>query len=923
MAAILFAAVAPLLLSAQKGSITGKIIDAKLAEGLIGCSVRLEDGGGAITDYDGNYVIQNVPVGTHKMVISYTGYQTKEINGIAVKNGESTIVDISMEEYSSQMISEVVIVATARRESMASLTILQKNSAMIADGISAETIRRTPDRTTGDVIRRVSGASIQDSKFAVIRGLNDRYNIAMLNGAMLSSSEPDRKAFSFDIFPSSLLDNLIVVKTASPDLPGEFAGGAIIMNTKDLPEDNYLNVNVSGGINNITTFKPYTTSQTGSTDWLGYDDGSRALPAGIPASDVFRSLPKDEKINLSQNFRNDWGLVEKSSAAPNLGVQLTGGLVTPADRKVQAGATFALSYNNNNRLQDAQRADFDNSGQLFRFNDIQFRNNVLLGALLNSAIKINKRHQITLQGTYASNSNNSVIVRNGDDFEQQRFIRSNSIEYTENHLLTTRLAGEHALNDNGLKLGWGGGFNRSTRDVPSLRRMFYTLNYDADEGESYQAFVPFGSADPFRSGRFYSTLTEDIVNGNLDLYVPFALFGQKQYLKIGGLYQGKDRVFDARVMGFIRSTVAGFNWNLLRMPQDSIFLPEHMYNKGFVMDEITNASDAYTGQSGLSAGYAMFENKFGNRVKLAWGARMESFRQQLQSTDYTGALVDIDRTTTNLLPSANLTFILNENNQLRLSASQTVTRPEFREIAPFGFYDFYLNAGIVGNPNLEPGKILNLDVRYELYPGANQLFSVSLFYKKFNNPIEFTFSSQGAGTRTFTFQNIAAADNYGLEVEIRKNFDFISPALENLSFFGNAALIRSTLDLSNTSSFDPNRALQGQSPYIVNTGLSYNMTDLGLNTTLVYNIIGDRIAQVGTVGYGDIYEQHRHLLDFQISKRIGERGEVKLTWGDILRPDFVYYQDNNANHKFDEGADNVMQRINFGSNITLGLSYRF
>ncbi|MBK8554673.1 MAG: TonB-dependent receptor [Lewinellaceae bacterium] len=920
---LLLVAATPFLLFAQKGTITGKVIDKKLAEPLIGCAIRLDDGaGGAVTDYEGQYMIQNVPVGSHKITISYPGYQTKEINEIIVKNGEATSVDVSMEDNSA-VISEVVIVATARKESMGALTILQKNSPMIADGISAESIKRTPDRTTGDVIRRVSGASIQDNKFAVIRGLSDRYNIAMLNGALLSSSEPDRKAFSFDIFPSSMLDNLIVVKTATPDLPGEFAGGAILLNTKDIPEENYIRANVSGTYNSITTFKPYTVSNSGATDWLGTDDGSRALPSDFPDSQTFIGLSKDEKIKLSQEFPNDWGLQDKKSALPNIGVQLSGGLVSAADKAVQTGAIFALSYNNGNKLQDALRADYDNSGKLFEFNDRQFKNTVLLSGLANFGMKVNNRHKFNFQTTYSSNTSNAVVLRTGDDLEQQRFISSNTVEYTENHLLTTRLTGEHNLNANGMKLTWGGGFNRSTRDVPSLRRMFYLKNYEAEEGEPFRAFVPYGSADPFRSGRFYSNLGENIYNANIDYALPFQLFGQKQTFKTGALHQRKDRVFDARVMGFIRSTVAGFNSSLLFLPQDSIFQPSSIYNKGFVLDEITNASDAYNGQSALNAAYAMFDNKFGERWRITWGVRMENFRQKLQSVDYSGGDVDIDRSTTNLLPSANITYILNEKNQLRASASKTVTRPEFREIAPFSFYDFYLNAGISGNPSLTPGEILNFDLRYEIYPGQNQMLSVSTFYKMFNNPIEFTFSSLGAGTRNFFYQNIPSAENFGVELEIRQQLDFVGAGWENVMVFGNAALIKSKLDLSNVSAFDEKRALQGQSPYIVNVGVSYNHPVTGLSATLVYNSIGDRISQVGTDGYADIYERHRNLLDFSVSKRIGQRGEVKLTYGDILRPDFIYYQDNNANHKYDEDVDNLMQSIKFGSNISLGFGYRF
>lgn len=912
----------PLFLSAQTGAISGKIIDAKLAEGLIGASIRLDDGvGGAVTDLDGFFTIRNVEPGQHKITINYTGYQPKTIGDIQVKSSETTTVDVAMEEPSvGATISEVVVVAKASRESMSALTILQKTSPVIADGISAESIKRTPDRTTSDVIRRVSGASIQDNKFAIIRGLSDRYNIAMLNGALLSSTEPDRKAFSFDLFPSSMLDNLMIMKTASADLPGEFAGGAILINTRDIPDRNYLSINVSGGINNVTTFQPYLKGVGGKTDWLGLDNGTRALPQGYPASDAFISATRQEKIEYSKMFENDWAITEGSSARPNMGFQLSGGVVKDLNEKMQFGSTFGISYNNSNRLQDADRYDFDTQSQLFEFNDKQFRNNVLWGALLNNSLKINNLHKISVQGTYSTNTDNSITQRDGSDFEQQRYIRATAIEYTENHLLTTRLSGEHSLTESGIKLNWGGGYNRSSRNVPSLRRMFFTKNFDADETEPFRAFVPI-QADPFRSGRFYSDLSEDVYNGNADFTLPFAIKGHKQSIKIGGLYQKKDRSFDARVMGWTRKA-AGFNSSLLLLPQDRIFADSNITDRGFVMGEITNKSDAYLAHSQLNAAFILFDNKIGEKLRASWGVRVENFRQQMNTYDYSQNAVNVDLKSTDWLPSINLTYAFNDKHQVRLSASQTVTRPEFRELSPFAFYDFYLNAGIIGNPELTRGTIKNFDLRYEMYPGQNQLFSASVFYKKFDNPIEFTFSSQGAGTRTFTYQNVPGATNYGAELEIRKNLAFIDERLDNLTIFANGALIRSTIDLSNTASYDTTRALQGQSPYIINAGVTWTLPDWGLATTLVYNVIGDRVAQVGTTGYADVYERHRNLLDFQLSKRFGDRGEVKLTWSDILRPYFLYYQDNDSNHRYNEDKDNIMQRINYGSTVTLSVGYR-
>ncbi|HAD14926.1 MAG TPA: hypothetical protein DCF33_21065, partial [Saprospirales bacterium] len=785
----------PSFLIAQTGIIAGKVIDAKTAETLIGVSVRLENGGGAITDLDGNFRILNVTPGKHKISLNYTGYAQKTVEDIDVKANEVATVEIVLEEPVAQTLTEVVVVAKAKKESTSALTIFQKTSIAIADGISSETIKRTPDRTTGDVIRRISGASIQDNKFAVIRGLNDRYNVAMLNGALLPSTEADRKAFSFDLFPSSMIDNLVVMKTASADLPGDFAGGAIIVNTKDIPESNYLSVNVSAGINNITTFKPYLSSPGGNTDWLGIDDGGRALPSSFPTTTAYNSAVSADKVRFSQSLPNDWAITENSSAAPNTSFQITSGLVTNTDKKVQFGSTIALSYSNQNRIQDAERNRFDLQRQLVAYRDKQFRNNVLWGALMNSALKIGNTQKLIFQASYTTNTNNSINSREGSDFDREQYIRFSAVEFTENHLLTTRVGGEHLLTPSGVKLTWGGGYNRSTRDIPSLRRMTYAKNFDSEEGDPYYAVIQPGSANLNLGGRFYSDLAENTLSGNLDLNIPFKVLGEKQIIKAGGLYQQRDRAFNARVLGY---TATGYPANLFILPQDQIFNPENIKaSNGFIISDITNPSDAYTASAALTAGYVLGDFKLFEKLRFSAGARLENYDMEVNSFYFGGQQVNSVLKNADLLPSANLTYSLNEQHQLRLSASKTLSRPEFRELSPFAFYDYEEEASVQGNPNLVRGTIANYDLRYEWYPGQNQLFSVSLFYKDFINPIERNFSSTGGGTASFGFQNVASAQNYGVEVEGRKNFDFLGGWGENLLLFTNVAFIGSTIDLTN------------------------------------------------------------------------------------------------------------------------------
>jgi TonB-dependent receptor len=903
---------------AQSGTISGKLFDAKSTDVIIGATVRLDGGAqGAVSDFDGNFTVRNVPAGTHKIQISFLGYQTKAIDQIVVNAGQDSYISIALEEESvGQNLKEVVIVADVRKETQTALTMLQKNAPMIADGISAQTIRLTPDRTTGDVIKRISGASIQDNKFAVIRGLADRYNLAMLNGSLLTSTEPDRRAFSLDMFPSAMLDNLVVMKTASADMPGEWAGGAIMISTRDIPAKNFFNLSFSGGYNTLATFKEGLDAQGGKRDWLGFDDGSRNLPTAMPSRMDYVNLPLEERLAISRNFKNNWALNQTSSVAPNLGTQMSAGFVKKVGEEGEWGTTIATTYSNNNSLQQGERNDFDISGQLFGFTESQAQNNISLGVLANTAYKFNARHKIGIQALHSTNTTETIATREGSNFETEQYIRSNTVEFIENHVLTTRLSGDHQLGK--YKLNWSGGYNKMDRSTPNTRRAFASKNFEAEEDEPFRIDLPPGSATRDRGAIFYSELDEDVYNGQADFSMPYKAWGQKHNLKIGTLYQGKSRGFAARNLGYIRAKSSKFDFNIVNNSTfATVFDTSNIKESGFVVDEITNLFDAYTGSSDLTAGYILMENVLAPRVRVSYGVRMERFNQKLDSYDQTAQPVNVDQTYVDWLPSLNAKYEVNEKTNLRLSLSKTTSRPEFREIAPFPFYDYFLQATVIGNPALVRTQIYNADLRWEIFPGGNQLITASLFYKHFNNPIEYTLSSLGAGSNNRSYQNIETARSYGIEFEGRKNLAFLlGDAGANWTAFANVALIQSRIDVSNLNTADAKRPLQGQSPYVVNTGVSYGNVEWGLNTMLILNVVGDRLSQVGTSIYPDIYERHRPVLDFSVVKDFG-RTQLKFTASDLLRRDLVMYQDNNQSHKYEADKDSVFQRGNRGSTVSL------
>jgi outer membrane receptor protein involved in Fe transport len=905
-----------------KGKIIGQVSDSK--ESIIGANVVIKGTQtGSTTDIDGNFSIE-VASGTYSLVITYVGYKTKEISNITVTEGQSITTNATLEEE-GQIFKEVVITASVtdmKRENIDQLQKLKKNSSVISDFISAESIRRSPDRDAGSALKRVSGVSIQDNRFIVVRGMMDRYCLAMANGSILPSTEPDRKSFSFDLFPASLIDNITINKAPTPDLPAEFAGGLIQITTKDIPNENFMSLSLSGGYNTASTFKPYTSFAAGKTDFLGIDDGSRAIPTAMADRNVYQNLHNTDKIALSKTIPNNWGLQTHAATPMNMGAQWTAGF-TKNIKSSTLGGIAAVTYNNSYRMDIAERKEYNfDRSQIFNYTDDQFRNNVLWGAMFNVGYKIDDNHKITLRNSFNVNASNQTILRIGRDNESNNLVEGSLANFTANQLLATQLAGNHYMPLSKVKVNWLFGYNDVQRSTPDLRKMLYQKSADPTNVYPQEAYVPAGSASPNYAGKFYSNLQEKVYSTNADVSKTFQLFDKKQVVKVGGFLQQKNRDFVARVLGFVINNPSKFRDNILTLPQDKIFAPENIGADGFRLDEITGNSDKYDANSLLSAGFVSLDNQFSDKIRAVWGVRYEQFNQNLHSA-FSTKPVYVKNNFGALLPSLNLTYSINDKTNIRASASRTVSRPEFRELAPFAFYDFERYSFIIGNQNLTATKINNYDLRYEWFPGGGQVISSSVFYKNFINPIEPVFFATGVGTFTRSFQNAKSANTYGVEVEWRKTFDFINEKWANVTFFGNTALIQSKVDLGNVAG-TASRPLQGQSPYLINTGLQYLLdSDKGISATVLYNRIGRRIDEVGDQGYPNIWEKHRDLIDVQMSAKVLKNGEIRFTASDILRQAVVFYQDIDNNGRYMVDKDNTITKVRLGTTLGLSFNYKF
>lgn len=956
----------------QTGKITGKIIDAKTGETLPGATIILEGTTkGASADFDGNFSLNSVPVGKITLVASYISYDSKKITGVEVKENDVTNINVQLSPSSSQDLQEVTVTVELVKENNTALVLQQKNNISVSDGVSAETIKRTPDRNTSDVLKRVSGASIQDNKFAIVRGLNERYNASYLNGAALPSSESDRKAFAFDIFPSNMLDNIVITKTARPDMPAEFAGGIIEINTKSIPEKNFISVSAQGGYNTITTGKDQQYYKGSKSDWIGLDDGMRAMPKVIPEIENYPTLNASKAQLAKDVTTTDWGIYDKKFS-PNYAFQLAAGYNIKLKDRDFIGVLASVTYNRTNSFFTANRNFFANANpdpnvpsQLANvYSDKTYATQTLAGGLLNLSCKITPNHSISWKNLYSINSDDRTILREGSanvNDPNPTLQKSNALWFTSNKITSTQLNGDHFIELLKLKITWVGSYSDVKRDIPNLRRNSYSRYttfldpmYPNSADTTYKADISSSSVgNGYGGSMFWSTLTENIKSFKADVSRPFKVSEHLKFeLKLGGLMQFRERTFIARSFGY--TTYGGapgfgavtFVDSILYEDQNHIFANQNMglmapgYG-GFKLTEGTHAQDSYKAASNLKAAYAMVDIKFKQWFRGVFGARVESYRQMLTYPDKLFVVnkkyVTKDTTVLDILPSANLIFSLNDKQNIRVSYSQTLNRPEFRELAPFGFFDFNTQFFTSGNDSLKRAKIYNYDLRYEIYPGAGQLFSVTGFYKDFVNPIE---QIALTNPNEISYTNLPKAKCYGAELEYRlvigsfykNDSNLIGKILNNLTLFANFAYIKSEVDISNQpnqagSVIAKTRPLQGQSPYIFNAGLSYIDNVNGFSLSGMVNRIGERIYVVGNSSTQPaIWENGRTVVDLQFSKSfLKNKLEVRFTIRDLLAKTQLQYFYNNRDNdtRFDKKKDDVTSVFQYGTTYALQVSLKF
>ncbi len=921
-------------LLAQTGSIKGTIKDSKTQEALVGATVSIQGTTtGSIADAEGNFLLGKVPAGKHTIQFTFIGYTTKTISEVTVEAGKTTLINTLLDEDAGAQLQEVVV--TAQRASNTDVAVITeiKKIEQVAVGISAQQISRSQDRDAAQVMRRVPGVSINDDRFVLIRGLQERYNTVMINDVITPSTEVDVRSFSFDMIPSSYIDRMMVFKSGAGELPGDFGGGVVKIYTKTIPDDNSFSAGFSLGYRDGTTFRSVTDYRGSSSDWIGLGNNARKIPTNFPSTNTIQSTPRATNVVNSFKALPDYFDIFSKSVIPDIRANLGfSRRFTIAGLEVTniSAANYSLVHDaRQNKPVEQQRIRSDETDV---FNDQFYSENSRLGLMSNWGIIINPSNKIEFRNLFNQIGIKEFTYRTGIDGDNGVDISNYAFRYENRSIYSGQLNGTHELSDR-TTLKWTGGYGYTRRNEPDFRR--------------FESNRPQGETDvPFRmvinnfptvnlAARFFSELTESALTGRGDLEHRLLLFGRTDStdegltkLRAGFYTEYKSRSFAARTFGLAAPIARPAGGYVDRVTQ---LAPEQFFNNNNLSDslyygESTREEDAYDAQNLLTAGYLSGYFPISEKINVSLGLRTEFNRQQIQYILRGGAADSRNYPVLRILPSLNGVYNFSEKTLVRLAYSNTLNRPEFRELAPFSYYDFNLDQSIQGNPDLKTANIHNGDIRFEWYPSEGEIISVAGFYKYMINPIERIGRAAGSGV-TFSYANADNATLAGLELEVRKSIapTSASALLNKLSVILNASYIYSLANLNPTTSGgqDLNRPLQGQSPYLINAGLYYNNPDRGWQINGLYNVIGPRIFSAGTTGQDfTIFEMPRNVIDLNIIKQIGKRVEFKVGVQDLLNQKFRLVQDSNANEKLDD-SDPKYQSFTRGTNVIIGVNYRF
>jgi outer membrane receptor for ferrienterochelin and colicin len=878
----------------RTGRIVGKVLDAGTGAPVVGAVVEVVGISGpprSTSGINGRYSLDVVPAGPASIRVRMIGYTPKVVTGVPVEEGRVVEQDVSLTAQTVEL-EELTVTAAAERGSVARALDEQRTALGVTNAITTEQIAKSPDGDAAEAVQRVSGVSVQDGRYVVVRGLGERYTQTSLNGARIPSPEPERKVVPLDLFPAGLLEGVTTAKTFTPDLPGDFAGARVDIRTREFPTSNRFTLSFGGGYNSVSTGDPMLVAPREAGDLLALGAGERSIPAALPPFENFQtSAPTQAETNeIVNDFRNVWQPSRSTGAPASSFAASLGGSATPFGQPV--GYLSSLSYGlgwdskvGRRRAQAIPGSEPGSTMESDHFSGSSGTASVLWGGILNFSTFLGTGSRLAFNNTLNRSADSEARLESGFSEEFAGDFQLQQLAYVERSIRSNQLLGEHQVGDRH-RFDWAVTSSGVTRDEPDRSEIVYALDTDSQGTPLPPAWFSASSAGAVRT---FAKLDESSFEGAGNYGMIFGSPSRMHQLRFGGLYRSTDRDADNTAYSITAASMS---------TADRQLAPEQIFDGRFAEpgDALfrlvpLGAGGSYTAEDRLVAGYAMVDYALTDRLRLVGGARVERSDVIVRAEPTIGNAVVAEPSYTDILPSAALNYNLTENQVLRLAASQTLARPEYRELANVTYRDVLGGDAIVGNAGLERTLIQNLDVRWEWYLQPGEVISLGVFAKHFDQPIERVYLAT-SGSRLISFLNAESARNLGVELEVRRSLGWIAAPLAGFTAFGNVTLMDSDVTFGEGSGADieDDRAMVGQSPYVVNLGLTWAGAGGGPSATVLYNVQGRRISSAGEAPLPSVYEEARHVVDVSLRLPLGHGVALKADAHNLLDAPYEYTQ---------------------------------
>jgi outer membrane receptor protein involved in Fe transport len=902
------------LIAQNTGTITGTVFDGANGQPVRQADVSLKEKPEikTVSDTDGRFVL-TAPVGSYTLLVKSSSFIDTSVEAVVVEAGKaveaSTVMTAKGQVTSVDVVEKVGAVA-ANAEAM--LTE-RKLASVVSDAISGDEIRKSVASDAAGALEKVTGVSIVDSGYVYVRGLGERYSSTMLNNAMIPTTEPERRVVPLDLFPAALIDNIKILKTYSPDLPGEFSGGTVQMRTVEFPTKRILRFSATYGFNSVTTGKRFGSYPGGGLDAFGFEDGTRALPGIIPTNQrlIVGRFNEQQFQTFGRAFSTNWTPTPINSMRPNQSYSISGGDSFFGGRLgIVAALTFANTPQRTDELQRYLRTGQGGRPLIFSdYTNFQVNNeSARLGTVLNVSWKIRPAHKLTFRNTITRDTDKEARVFTGLNGGLDSVIEASRLRWVERSINSLGVEGEHSFTKLANSLfTWQFTYSKSGRYEPDMRE---TIRGREESGVFSYLPVPDSGI------RLFTNLSDRIYEPLAEWGTPFFKGKVSGMVKFGFRGTLRSRDFEARRFRFVPVRPQTLNY---RLPTNELFAPSNIRPDGFAIREITRGTDTYDASTDIFGGFALIDLALGGKWRVITGVRMESADIQVNTIDplVPGARPAQARLqNTDPLPSVNVIYALTSRQNLRFGWGRTVNRPDFRELSPFEFTNVLGGYATAGNPLLQRARIDNFDGRWEWFLGGDQVIAASFFYKKFENPIESIFTPTTAELRQ-SFVNAQGANNMGVELEYRRSLKFLTPKMADFSAQANFTFVDSDVQLPNDRTLvsqltSLSRPLMGQSRYIYNVILDWNKPRWRSNARFFVNSVSRRITDVGTFRLPDIYQERNTFLDFSYQYDLKENGRwsVRFTAENLTDNQYRWTQ-----------GDILQRAFRIGRTFTVGTSF--